>query len=524
MARKYSGSIGLVLLLLSFLLFWATVWRIPLLKTPFLDLAPTPDAPEYLAGALSLHRHQGFRLHFAGESFPPRYPFGYSLLMLPFLALEVDPVRVPFLVNHLAGAALLLLLFGMLWVDGRRIEAGLAALLMVTFPSFLILSRSPMSEVGACLFVLCGYYGLYRYVRGESLGWGLLGASILGLSLCIRVAGLLLATIVLLAPASRKRRAGESQAWPWIALPSSFLAGALPLLIYNWVTFGNVLKTGYGFWVPGAARLGNIFNLENGLRNLNYWSSELIQHETQSGIAGLFGRGSYFGPVFIVLILISGVLLLRNRLLRPFAASGLIFLLMTCLYFYHDARLLFPLFVLCVPVVAVGATRILTGNAPSVFRLAILVLLLCHVAIYPGTGRDPDIGKYVKTGRLKARAPDFELVGRMNEVRDARPALVLTTLDPVYAWIFLKQPVEVAPLERRHEYRFNPRVFRFGGKEARELAKQAARRGTEIYTLVRQSSTSGSHETCPGWKGFRCEVLFRNEDGDGIARLLPARP
>src|SRR5260370_37282766 len=47
------------------------------------ELWPMPDAIEYAAVAVNLDRGLGPVLHFAGNSYPPRYTIGYPLVLAP---------------------------------------------------------------------------------------------------------------------------------------------------------------------------------------------------------------------------------------------------------------------------------------------------------------------------------------------------------------------------------------------------------------------------------------------------------
>ena len=149
-------AISALLLIFALGVYYHTVLQIDHSETHSFDLHPMPDGPEYFAGAVSLWREGTFRIHLAGREWPPRWLFGYSLLMLPFFPLTSQPLSVPFLVNAIFGLALILLTYSMLAAAGRWYEAGLAALLMVTLPAFIVLARSPMSEISSGFLICAG--------------------------------------------------------------------------------------------------------------------------------------------------------------------------------------------------------------------------------------------------------------------------------------------------------------------------------------------------------------------------------
>lgn len=92
-ARGRARIAGLLLFGLALLIYAGTVLRVPLPDSHGLDLEPSPDGEHYLAGAVSLYRHHQFVLALAGQLPPPRYPFGYSLLMLPIGVTIGRPAR-----------------------------------------------------------------------------------------------------------------------------------------------------------------------------------------------------------------------------------------------------------------------------------------------------------------------------------------------------------------------------------------------------------------------------------------------
>lgn len=158
-----SRLLGLALAVAACLLLYLALGR------PGRDLFPPPDGPEYFAGAVNLAAHGDYAIHLAGTLQPPRYPPGFSILMRPFLPLGSEPLAAPFLANATAAFAVLLLLFAHLWRRGQHVAAGLAPLLLVTTPAFVILARSPMAETTSMLFVTAAALALVGYLRTQRL-------------------------------------------------------------------------------------------------------------------------------------------------------------------------------------------------------------------------------------------------------------------------------------------------------------------------------------------------------------------
>lgn len=77
-ARRVAAALALpagVLAVAAVLLYIPAAWRE--------DLRPFPDALEYALTARGLARFEPYRLTLLGRSYPPRYPFGFPLLLAP---------------------------------------------------------------------------------------------------------------------------------------------------------------------------------------------------------------------------------------------------------------------------------------------------------------------------------------------------------------------------------------------------------------------------------------------------------
>jgi hypothetical protein len=97
--REYRDYfIGLSLLLCAVVFYFFAVLRIDYAKTALLDLHPHPDAVEYFAQAKSLLKEGRPQIQIGYDKLPSRFPFGYPVLMLPWLKIlpERDSILAPF--------------------------------------------------------------------------------------------------------------------------------------------------------------------------------------------------------------------------------------------------------------------------------------------------------------------------------------------------------------------------------------------------------------------------------------------
>jgi 4-amino-4-deoxy-L-arabinose transferase-like glycosyltransferase len=194
--RKFATApflAGGLLLLCTLMFYYFAVLRIDYSKTMLLDLAPHPDATEYFAQAQALRRDGWPSIQIGYEKLPSRYPFGYPVLMLPWLKIlpKASAVLAPFRTSQTMGLLLLLIVFAFYVYLAMPLTGGFAALLLATLPGFFIFCRSSLSEVSASLLIVVAFMFAYLGVKEERRWKIYLSAILLGLSLNVRLQSLL---------------------------------------------------------------------------------------------------------------------------------------------------------------------------------------------------------------------------------------------------------------------------------------------------------------------------------------------
>ncbi|HEY2662869.1 MAG TPA: glycosyltransferase family 39 protein [Candidatus Binataceae bacterium] len=212
------------------------------------ELWPIPDAVEYAAVAVNLDRGLGPVLHFAGNSYPPRYTVGYPMMLAaayPILGHRPERLYAVTVLTALVAIAGLYLLT--LWMFDRP-SATLAALLLATSPHFLGLSTMVMSDVPALAVVILAVLAFLYALERVSLAASTLCGLLVGLGVTIRVSnGAILIGMLAAALIVRPRRFQLAQvltfALGFIALPS----------LQAWLNLhylGSIFSNGYAFWLP----------------------------------------------------------------------------------------------------------------------------------------------------------------------------------------------------------------------------------------------------------------------------------
>ena len=533
----------------SAVVFYLSVVCVPTALVPGQAGAPWPDGAEYLDMAVHRAHGEGFGIHLAGDLHPARYPPGYPSLLTLALSAGVEPAFAAHRVNAFSGALLVLLVAGAAWRMGGAVAAGLASLLLVTLPAFVILCRSPMSEVAstlvvavaACLLVSFSTLSRPRRAGGKSNDWsaaklwlGVLGALLLSLSLTLRTSNALFLPLIPAALAT-KRLAANSPRDSRLFLEAVLLSlggliGLLPLLLYNFSYFESPLATGYSYWVSEAGD-GSSFHLRHLLPNLEYYAREFLQAEAQFTTANLYGNGSYFGPAFALLLL--GLLTRSSeaRRLWLFVTAGVVYGVAILLYFFTDARLLFPVLVLALPLAASGLVEMVSqerrpndsAHQPT-WRVTLpIVGLLCltlAVLGWPSRSGGFELNGMLFDDGTRSSSVGEQLIEQFLRLEEPSPQLILTDLPPPVLHARKPEVAAVAPLIDLHLYRWNPAVFSFDGRSRARLVASSLSEGVSVWALLASREVLEIDSLAPPPAGYDWEIVSRYDPVGGIARLV----
>ncbi|MEO6224143.1 MAG: hypothetical protein ABIP90_12920 [Vicinamibacterales bacterium] len=238
--RKLSPSLAMVMTAAALLPILSTEPRPT-------HLQPLPDAHEYADGARQIAGGKGYvtSVHDNdtwtddGQARPPRYPPGFSLALVPFAANGAYPDNVLGAARWFATFYLIAAVWAA-WSVGGPLAGMLAAGLIGISPFGEQSASVLLSEAfGVALTVL-----LVPLLHKPSDRRTAIAGVVAGLSVLVRFN--LIVNIAALALATRGRT--RHRALLYTVPP---LAG---LFLYQWLTFGSPLKTGYGYWSPERER------------------------------------------------------------------------------------------------------------------------------------------------------------------------------------------------------------------------------------------------------------------------------
>lgn len=332
------------------------------------DLRPRPDALEYEEGARHLARGDGYWLELAGGRHPPRYPYGFSALMVPAFWLLGDAPGTGVVVVLATALVAIGATIG-LGTAAAGLPAGLAGgLLLALAPLHVRWSQAVMADVPAtAALALVAWWGLVLLRRRDGAApWALLGV-VAALAASIRPAA---ATIVLpLATILAVR----GTLGPLAALAGGTTVGLLPAAAFAWQRFGTPLGSGYGHWV--VARFFDPAYVTGPpagggtTPNLSFYVGELL------------GLGALYPPPAAALVAFGAVVALRTpggpRRLLALTGGVLVALLALHLpFFWQWDRFLLPVLPLCCALAAVP----LRDGMPSAQRAAAAALVVAALA------------------------------------------------------------------------------------------------------------------------------------------------
>jgi hypothetical protein len=528
--------IGALLLLCALTFYYFTVLRIDYSKTTLLDLRPHPDVTEYFAQAKALDRDGWPTIQIGYEKLPSKYPFGYSVLMLPWLKIlpEADAVLAPFRTSQTMGLILILAVFAFYAYLAMPLTGGFAVLLLATLPGFFTFCRAPLSEVSASLLIVLAFMFAYLGVK-EVRRWKIyLSAVFLGLSLNIRIPSLFFAPL-LLAMALLPMRA---MPWRWFlhcaAIAVVFMLAASPTLILNTIQFHSPLKTGYDLWEPYFSQNHLRFLLRYIPTNVATLWRELTLQPRGYYAANIFGTGTSFVPAFVGLVC-TGLLFIRLTWfvgcaflagLSSFAAS---------LYYWFggDGRFYLPLLILLIAVAVLPVTWA-ANNVHAAKRIisaaAVFILFTAACLGYPSRSgyNTGGIDRSQAWDALHFTTPLRESTKFLAQRDFARRlkrqrAIVLSDIDPVYLNALLPHSCIAAPIDGNHHYKWSY-TWRYDRPQALALVEHGLQQSLPIYALfVSHDEMIACESRLPSVFGYKWRVLDNSTGKAAILKLAPLK-
>jgi hypothetical protein len=332
------------------------------------DLRPRPDALEYEEAARNWLGGDGYCLIIDGARYPPRYPFGFSAMLMPVLALMDHGPGTGVLVVIVTAADAIASAWALSSTASGTVPAAVAALLLALSPAHVRLSRAVMSDVPASCLV--GWLAVTAMVAAKrhapAIAWGVIGL-LTGLAATVRVTDVLFligAGVVLLFSPRRTRNL--------VALGGGACIGIMPLLAWNAVRFGSPFSDGYHVW------RGALFSLTVQAPPAGGGTDPNVVHYARA-LAGLGDLYPWPIAALVALGLIEGAR--RPGSVRMLCALTVAFavplVVLQTFFFWQDTRFLLPAVPLLCAVAAVPFGR----GEPVGVRVSALALGVLGVGL-----------------------------------------------------------------------------------------------------------------------------------------------
>jgi hypothetical protein len=484
---------GTLCFVLALLFYYAAVLHIEFKRTDLLDLGPYSDAVEYFAQANSILKEGVPTIQIGYDKLPSRYPPGYPLLMVPWLAFHPhNGVLAPFRTNQTIGALLLTGSFVLYFAIRRPLAGGLAALLIATQPAFVTFSRSSMSDLSGGAVTVFAFALVYLGLAWRHRWLIYCAAFVLGLSLCIRPQLVFMAPL-LIAMALFPANVSWTRWFMHCCLTLVVFAVATsPYFILNTSEFGHPLKTGYEFWVPALADKQAAFSLHNVPPQIALIWFEITASWDQFRVANLFGTGTYVVPAFIFLSILGLPFVRMRRFEISAFLAGTVYFVSIVTYTYVEGRFYIPIFLLLVALAILPAEwavgQALKGRF-SVWNVGVLAVFLLSCIGYPS-----ESGFKPKNGRSQAwdalhyandigKSPRYEAQKEFSRIFRDAPGIVLSDIEPPYLNALLPKQFVAAPVDGNHDYCFS-QLWHYGKAEAVRLVENGLGHASPVYALL----------------------------------------
>jgi 4-amino-4-deoxy-L-arabinose transferase and related glycosyltransferases of PMT family len=527
--------VGILLLLGALTFYYFAVLRVDYSRTALLNLRPRPDATEYLAQAEAMLHGEWPLIQIGYEKLPSRYPFGYPVLMLPWLKIlpAEKAILAPFRTNQTLGLLFLLIVFGFYAYLSMPLTGGFAALLLATLPGFFTFCRSSMSDIGASLLIIVAFMFAYLGLNEERRWKIYLSAVFLGLSLNIRTQSIFFAPL-LLAMALFPMRGTR---WRWFvhcaALPFVFVLATIPMLLVNMIQFHSPFKTGYYFWVEGWLKNTVLFSLSYIPHNVATLWREFALRPHGFNTAYIFGTGTSFVGAFALLIC-AGLFFIRiDRFIICACLAGLTFLATPLSFIdkFVDTRYYLPLLILLVSIAVLPvewAGQSLLAGRRIIAALAVFVLFAAACLGYPSrSGYNTheidrsqawDALHFTKSPR---QSEEFIAQKQFAEILGRQSGIVLSDIDPVYLNTLLPRSFVAAPIDGKHHFIWSE-MWHYDRPQALALVKRGLEQSMPVYALfTSQNEMATQQSRLPSVRGYEWHVLDDSGAKAAILKLAP---
>ncbi len=403
-------------------------------------------------------------------------------------------------------------------------------------PAFAILGNSPLSGSTAGLVMIACVGSWLLYAHGGQPGWGILASFLVGVGVWFKTGFVFFVPLLVFASLAPKGISLSRKMRGLVVHGVVSAIGVAPVLVYNWVSFGSPLRTGYHYWsiAIGPGPLANFgetprFALSNVWPRLVDLGREAFGVPTAFNTANIFASGSWMGASFVLLLTVAVAIALRRRAWLAIVAGSSGYLLSMLCYYRYFGRLYFPL--LLIGALAVGplvgsVANLRLGVWRRVCSVALGGLLVASVVGFSRPGAPLELPRLLETARFERQvATNFLLAREVRAQVKGEDCLIVTDLLTPFMSAIVGPPVRVVSLEGERPFSFR-REYKFS-VEARDAEILGAVRDHGCVIVALAGQFSDLDQKLPAGDGFHWATFYRiNHRGNreyGAARLARSR-
>jgi hypothetical protein len=256
----------------------------------------------------------------------------------------------------------------------------------------------------------------------------------------------------------------------------------------------------------------------------------LILQPTGYYAANIFGTGTLFVPVFVVLVCIGPFFIRLSWFVACAFLAGLSSFAVTLSYLFgRDGRFYLPLLILLIAVAVLpvtwAANNMFAGKR-LISAAAVFILFTGACLGYPSRSgyNTHGIDRLQAWDALQFATSPPRSIALLAERHFARrlsrqTGIVLSDIDPVYLNALLPRSFVAAPIDGKHNYKWSY-TWRYDRPQASALVEQGLQRSVPVYALFpSQDDLATEQSRLPNTTGYEWRVLDNSEGRAAILKL-----
>jgi len=293
-----------------------------------------PDAGSYSISAYNLYKYHTYSYKLMGQFYPPIYPIGYPLLIIPFyMIFGSQPYNAVYCSLFFSLLSIILI-----YLIGKRVAnrpTGVVAALFFTLcPAYIMMGKIISSASLSTFLYLFVFWLFLKAIAPEqkrNVSLLLLMGLIIGYCVSVRYSNMLIYPAIIVSLIYARNFKFKLSFREGFIISIGVIIALIPLLLYNLHAYGSPFTTGYEYWHMGNEFSFKKFALphdEGGVSKKGYF---ILYINALLGVA----KHKYFYPLTMLpLILIGGLsIVLKNK--KVISSSKILLMFTVAITSFH---------------------------------------------------------------------------------------------------------------------------------------------------------------------------------------------